>query len=352
MKDMTVQTAEQEWKVPDQTESLLSGLMPLTGASFSPGRCVDYINTLKDGAEKEIARAEYHYFRGEPETALQLSAKYLASPDMMIRLSASLLYVYSCISLGQTGQAGLVLSQLRNIGQKSGEDGSFPAKAAAFISGTAAVLLHLPIPESALPIWEAVDELPQGLRALALYVFAHQMYLQGNFDKSIGIVEAALAMGGKCYPIPAVYLHLTGVMSYAANRQKEQAKRHLLAAWRIALPDGLIEGFGEHHGLMGGMLEAVIKPAWPVEFRKIIGITYRFSDGWRRIHNPETGNHVTDDLTTTEFSVAMLAARGWTNQEIGEHMKISINTVKAHVAQAMRKLNVENRKRLKEYLLP
>ena len=115
MKDMTVQTAEQEWKVPDQTDPLLSGLMPLTGASFPPGRCVDYIGTLKDGAEKEIARAEYHYFRGEPETALQLSAKYLASPDMMIRLSASLLYVYSCISLGQTGQAGQVLSQLKNI---------------------------------------------------------------------------------------------------------------------------------------------------------------------------------------------------------------------------------------------
>ena len=256
MKDMTVQTAEQEWKVPDQTDPLLSGLMPLTGASFPPGRCVDYIGTLKDGAEKEIARAEYHYFRGEPETALQLSAKYLASPDMMIRLSASLLYVYSCISLGQTGQAGQVLSQLKNIILEFGVGGggSFAAKAASFISGTAAVLLHLPFPDNALPICEMMDELPQGLRAFALYVFAHQMYLQGNFDKSVGIVEAALAMGGECYPIPAVYLHLAAVMSYVANKRKEQAEQHLLAAWRIALPDGLIEGFGEHHGLMGGML--------------------------------------------------------------------------------------------------
>ena len=69
-----------------------------------------------------------------------------------------------------------------------------------------------------------MDELPQGLRAFALYVFAHQMYLQGNFDKSVGIVEAALAMGGGCYPIPAVYLHLAAVMSYVANKRKEQAE--------------------------------------------------------------------------------------------------------------------------------
>lgn len=37
-----------------------------------------------------------------------------------------------------------------------------------------------------------------------------------------------------------------------------------------------------------------------------------------------------DNLTTTEFAAAMLAAREWTNQEIAAHMKISPNTVKRH----------------------
>jgi len=36
---------------------------------------------------------------------------------------------------------------------------------------------------------------------------------------------------------------------------------------------------GEHHGLLGGMLEAVIKPKWPEDFKRIIDITYRFSSG-------------------------------------------------------------------------
>ena len=58
-----------------------------------------------------------------------------------------------------------------------------------------------------------------------------------------------------------------------------------------------------------------------------------------------------DDLTTTEFAIAMLAARDWTNQEIAEHLHISVNTVKSHISEVMKKLNVETRKELKQYML-
>ena len=113
----------------------------------------------------------------------------------------------------------------------------------------------------------------------------------------------------------------------------------------------MIEAFGEHHGLLGGMLEAVIKPNWPKDFKRIIDITYRFSEGWRKVHNPITGHEVADNLTTTEFAAAMLAARGWTNQEIGSHMNISVNTVKSYISTALQKLNIEHRKDLKKYML-
>ena len=158
-------------------------------------------------------------------------------------------------------------------------------------------------------------------------------------------------MGAASYPIPAIYLHLIAVMDSMSMKQTGRAEAHLLAAWETARPDDLIEGFGEHHGLLGAMLEAVIKPKWPEDFKRIIGITYRFSSGWRRVHNPMTGHDVADDLTTTEFAIAMLAARDWTTQEIAEHLNISANTVKTHINEAMRKLNVENRKGLKQYML-
>ena len=58
-----------------------------------------------------------------------------------------------------------------------------------------------------------------------------------------------------------------------------------------------------------------------------------------------------DNLTTTEFAAAMLAARGWTNQEIGEQMNISSNTVKRHLSMAMQKLGINRRQDLKQYML-
>ena len=99
------------------------------------------------------------------------------------------------------------------------------------------------------------------------------------------------------------------------------------------------------------MLEAEIKPKWPEDFKRIIDITYRFSAGWRKVHNPDTGHDVADNLTAAEFAIAMLAARDWTTQEIAKHLKISVNTAKRHISEAMRKLNVENRKDLKKYML-
>lgn len=204
---------------------------------------------------------------------------------------------------------------------------------------------EMPPAEDFLPL------LPPGLRAFALYVQARYLYLKGEYGRSVGVVEATLTMGAHAYPISAIYLHLVGVMSYMSLKQTDRAREHLLEAWELARPDDLIEGFGEHHGLLGAMLEATIKPEWPEDFRRIIDITYRFSSGWRRVHNPVTGHDVADDLTTTEFAIAMLAARGWTTQEIGDHLNISANTVKAHISQAMKKLNVKNRKDLKKHML-
>lgn len=92
-----------------------------------------------------------------------------------------------------------------------------------------------------------------------------------------------------------------------------------MQAWEIARPDGLIEGIGEHHGLLQGLIETCLKKDYPKDYERIIAITYKFSFGWRRIHNPDTNEYVADNLTTTEFTIAMLASRGWTNQEIADY---------------------------------
>ena len=133
--------------------------------------------------------------------------------------------------------------------------------------------------------------------------------------------------------------------------EKEKAKEYFMKAWEISKPDDLIEGIGEHHGLLQGLIETCMKKEHPDDYARIIDITYKFSAGWRRIHNPDTNEDVADNLTTTEFTIAMLANRGWTNKEIAEHLDITTRTVKQHLTCVFSKLNITNRKQLKDFML-
>lgn len=311
---------------------LFSGLMPLMNSAFEPGHCLEVIEAMEDGSEKDIAMAEYYYFSGQPEQAVEAAEMYLTSPDTGARLSACLIYAYANLSAGNIQHARHALDEIRNTLAAGEEKNACVHAIEAFVTFVSSVLLHFPLPDNIPPTEAFLSDLPPGVRAFALYTMAHYLYLKEEYGKSAGIAEATLAMGADKYPIPAIYLHLVAVMDYMSMKNAGMARKHLLAAWETARPDYLIEGMGEHHGLLGGMLEAVIKPEWPEDFKRIIAITYRFSTGWRRIHNPETGHDVADDLTTTEFAAAMLAARGWTNQEIAEHMNISPNTVKQYIS--------------------
>lgn len=325
--------------------------MPLMNTAFAPGHCLEAVKAMDAGVQRDIALAEYYYFSGQPEKAAKEAEAYLTSTDMGARLSACLIFAYANLSIGRIPQARFALGEMNAAFAAAEEKAPQFRATSAFISLAGSVLLHLPLPEKMPELESFLPILPPGLRAFAMYVQAHYIYLKGDYELSAGIVEGSLAMGAASYPIPAIYLHLVAVMNYISLKKSDKAEAHLLAAWEMARPDDLIEGFGEHHGLLGAMLEAVIKPKWPKDFKRIIDITYRFSSGWRRVHNPITGHDVADDLTTTEFAIAMLAARDWTNQEIADHLQISANTVKSHISKAMKKLNIETRKDLKQYML-
>ena len=335
--------------LPLHTQSF--SMMPLLNTPFRPGQCRATVEAMADGPRKDIAWAEYYYFSAQAEQAVQVTEPYLSSTDLALRLSACWVYGYANLTTGQIRNARRALETVQRTLAEGAQLSAHLRAAVSFVAAGAAVLLHLPLPEGLPSTREFLPLLPPGLRAFALYVQAHALYLREDFAKSAGMVEAALAMGADAYPISSIYLHLVAVMDYMRLRQLPQAQHHLLTAWALAQPDDLIEGFGEHHGLMGGMLESVFKEKWPEELRRILDVTYRFSWGWRRIHNPDTGHEVADNLTTTEFSVAMLTAQGWTGREIAAHMNISPSTVKRHLSAIKEKLEISNRSELKQYML-
>ncbi len=193
--------------------------------------------------------------------------------------------------------------------------------------------------------------LPEGLRLFATYALAHRAYLDGDYGRCVGMAENALSMKQESYPVPEVFLHLIAAVGWINQREADRANAHFMRAWQIAQPDGLIEIVGEHHGLLQGVLESCLKKGHPQEFAEIIKVTERFSRGWRRVHNPGTGATVAESLTTTEFAIAMLACRGWTNDEIAAHMGISRGTVKNRLSNTYAKLGITSRAALKQFVL-
>ncbi len=326
--------------------------MPLLNTPFKPGQGMDAAIRIEDPDSRNIALAEYYYFSGEADRASKIAEGYLSHEDMALRLSACFICAYASLALDRTASTRYAMGIVQRAAESI--DGDTPMRDRALavcISTGASVLLHLPLPKILAPLKDHIHMMPPGLRLFVLYIQAHHSYLNGQYGASIGIAETALALEGESYPIPEIYLHIAAAMGYMNLKKPEQAKGHLLEAWSIAEPDYFIEAFGEHHGLLGGALEATFKKDFPEDFRRMIAITYKFSAGWRKIHNTETGRSVADNLTTTEFAAAMLAARDWTNKEIAAHMGIAENTVKTYIATALQKLNITQRKELREFML-
>ena len=208
----------------DGKKLYLPGLMPLMNTPFYPGECQDVIENMEDGKIKDIAVAEYHYFSGQPEKAAEEAELYITCKERDIRLSACLIYAYANLSMGQISHARYALSEVKNIFMSSDSDKKPKFIAAeAFVASAASVLLHLPLPEGLPDLQEFMPLLPPGIRGFALYVQAHYLYLQQEYEKSIGVAETALLMGAEEYPISAIYLHLVAVMSYMSLRNQEKA---------------------------------------------------------------------------------------------------------------------------------
>lgn len=65
---------------------------------------------------------------------------------------------------------------------------------------------------------------------------------------------------------------------------------------------------------------------------------------------PETPSEV-DPLTEREVDILNLLAKGWSNQEIADHLVISERTVRSHVSNILSKLHLANRTQAALYAL-
>lgn len=327
--------------------------MLLMISSFPLGGCLEFIESIEDISQREVAYAEYYYFCGKHEKSVEYAEKYINHEDIMLKLSANLLFTFANLSLDRINSARLSLDQLQICLKKAmAEDIDNNTRACCvFVALAAKTFLHLNIGNDMPQLSEYVVEFPRGMQLWSAYVLAHRAYLNKEYERSLGIVQASLMTCDRVYPLAMIYLNLVAAMDSMNLKQTDMGKEYFMKAWELARPDDLIEGIGEHHGLLQGLIETCLKKDYPNYYKRIIDITYRFSAGWRRIHNTDTNEDVADNLTTTEFTIAMLANRGWTNNEIADYLEIAPRTVKQHLSCVFAKLNISNRKQLISFML-
>lgn len=318
-------------------------VLPLLNSSFEPGRAREVVEGFVDVDLRNIARAE---------ECCEITRGYLSSRVIELRLSACILYGYSNLTLGNVAAAKRGMEGIQSC-LKLAMKKKVPADvyASCLLAGyVGAVLLHLPT--DGMPAFgEYSRMLPEGLRLFATYVMAHHTYLNGEIWSAYGMGKAALFMAERPYPISMTYIHCMMAVCAINRKHKQEAQEEMLRSWELAKMDGFLEPFIEHHGLLRGLVEACIRNRDPEAYQRITKGVISFSRGWMALHNPENRRKVTGELSTMEFSIAMLASGGWSNKEIGEHLGISINTVKHYLTDIFCKLNVKKRDELKKFML-
>lgn len=305
------------------------------------------IDTIADEEERGVAHATLLYFQANYVACARESACYMQSDSIEIRASALLTHSMASLALGN---AELVKADLQRMRKGMSEaDDMQTAAINDMLRFLIDVFFHT---EGEIKLFapELLPYLPEGTRLYAMYGVAHAEYLRGEYAVALGEAKAAMLLGMDRYPIVNVYLALIASIAAFNMGDDRQADEYFQKAWAIAAREHFMQPFVEHHGLLQGQIEKQLRDQDPEAYRVLSYKVIRFSRGWMRIHNPQAVNKVTDQLQPHEFALAMLAARGKTNQEIADYMHISINTVKLHLSIIYQKVGVTSRKALKEHL--
>lgn len=137
--------------MPERTYSFIEMRlpMPLMSAAAEPGKLDEAVAHIAahDVELGRIARAEAHYFRGQPEEAHADAAPFLDHSDPALRISANFICAYADLAPGRIWETRECLANITAMHNDESIKAT-PALHASYMLFDAAssVLLHLPAP--------------------------------------------------------------------------------------------------------------------------------------------------------------------------------------------------------------
>ena len=125
-----------------------------------------------------------------------------------------------------------------------------------------------------------------------------------------------------------IYLRLTCAAVYHNCGKDNEAIRHIDRALALALPDKFYGVLAEYCRALDSLMEKRLTPidenAWG-EVKKLYKV---YNEGWSRLSGAVRGKTILTTLSEKEREVAKLAAFKMSNQEIADHLNLTIPVVK------------------------
>ncbi|MBR2861640.1 MAG: hypothetical protein IKB86_07370 [Clostridia bacterium] len=329
-----------------------SVFLPFTAKFTKDQSFSEFISTIKSDEERILATGEYYYFTGQCDKAVESVYDLLTSPNPAIYFSASIIYFYSKLALGMTHLANLSMKNIQERLSKILSEKTDDRTTAIAVFACSLLSAQLHIPDKKIPpLEDYIKYLDGGVKYFALNIIAYNAFLKKDYSRAYGLAEATLIMMPEKYCVTGIHLHTLDAICLMQLTNPKDAKRHFASAFEFAEKERLFAPFVEYHLLLQGVLEAQLKKTHPKEYQFINELSARFGAGWRGVHNEVLNKTVADNLTTTEFIIAMLYHHNWRIKEIAAHIGLSERTIKNYLQIIYQKLGINGKKDLEQFMI-
>lgn len=320
-------------------------------ADFAPGRCLDYIETIDNTKIKSISEAEYHFFKGNSERCIEIAVKYMSDSDDTIAFCSSLLYAVANLSICNYRVVRITFDNIQKyiLTKEFAERDAKKESIAFFTSSIIDILLHC-AKADLTKLRETMQYLPDGIRLFSTYIMALLSYYNGDYSRTIGIADTAISLCTHIHLVPVIYLHVIAAIGLINMKMIEEAKARFRIAVDLAAAEGFWAPIIQHHGILLGLPEVCMREAYSAEFRYVALGAHDFLKGWYHINHVGEEKSMVDELSTTEFVIAMLFHKGWSMKEISFYLEMSLRMVKQHISTVYLKLGITKREELKNYM--
>ena len=330
--------------------SSLNTIFDIINGKYKPGQANDFIQKIDNPKIRTVAEGELMYFKANFVKSAEILHAHISDSDDALAFYAGTMYAFSNFMTERHNVAQIGFEGLRKYMNSVNEKDEEKYAMVVFVFSFVDVLLHSDKADIT-KLQATMHNFPMGMRLFAAYIMAHYECFKHDYSKALGIADAAIALSSSIYPIPMIYLHIIAAVCLINMKNIQEAKARFYTALDLASGDGFWSPFIEHHGMLLGLVEVCMKETHSSEFRKIIEHVRHFGHGWHRIRHSEGVTIAKEELTVTEFVVAMLFSKEWSMKEISAYLNISLRMIKQHLSTIYLKLGITRRDELKERML-